>query len=205
MTPGEILLPTAYLPPLDYFSLINRPENILIESCENYIKQTYRNRCYILSAHGRQMLTVPVLEGSRHKVPVTGAMIDYSKRWQQVHLGAIRSSYRMAPYYQFYSGEIEGIIGKGHKYLWELNNDLLKVILRMLRCSKEVRFTKDFEPPVNTSHDFRYSLDPGKGQLFQHIRYFQVFNTKEGFMPNLSILDLIFNKGPEATGFLGGY
>jgi hypothetical protein len=202
MTSGQFLISTAYLPPVDYFSLIVHSEGFFIEKFENYIKQTYRNRCYILSVHGRQMLTVPVLEGSRHKVRITEAEIDYSKRWQQVHLGAIRSSYRMAPYYQFYSGEIENVIEKRYKYLWELNNDLLDVILRMLKVDKKIQFTSGFIPPVNAPNDFRYSLDPDKEPLFQHRRYFQVFNTQEGFAPNLSIIDLIFNQGPDSGRWL---
>ncbi len=90
---GKILVSTAYLPPVEYFSLISRADEVLIEREENYLKQTYRNRCYILSAHGPQLLSVPVYLGSLHKTPVKDIRIDYSKRWQQVHLRAMTASY----------------------------------------------------------------------------------------------------------------
>jgi hypothetical protein len=198
----EVLVSTAYLPPVDWFSIISRSDKVSIERHENYIKQTYRNRCYILSAHGRQMLSVPVLEGSRHKIPITEARIDYSKRWQQVHLGAIRSSYRLAPYYEFYSGEIEETIAGGYKYLWELNTRLMDILMQMLKIKPVISFTGSYEKASEEEYDFRYRLEPGKKNIFLNKRYFQVFNTTEGFAPNLSIIDLIFNQGPDAGKFL---
>jgi hypothetical protein len=200
--PVEAVVSTAYLPPVEWFSVIGRSAKVSIESHENYIKQTYRNRCYILSAHGPQMLSVPVLEGSRRKVPITEIRIDYSKRWQQVHLGAIRSSYRMAPYYEFYSGEIEEIIASCHTYLWELNMNLLTVLLKLLKINTEINLTEMFVAPSDESHDFRYRIDPGRKSPFNHRNYFQVFSTPGGFSPNLSIIDLVFNQGPDAGKYL---
>ncbi len=91
--PEEILLPTAYLPPAGYFSLIAEAGKLLLERQENYIKQTYRNRCTILTANGKVSLSVPVRKGTSPKISIKDAEIDYSKRWQQVHLGAISSAY----------------------------------------------------------------------------------------------------------------
>jgi hypothetical protein len=200
--PGEVIVSTAYLPPVDWFSIISRSDKVSIERHENYIKQTYRNRCCILSAHGTQMLSVPVLEGSRHKVPITEARIDYSKRWQQVHLGAIRSSYRLAPYYEFYSGEIEETIAAGYKYLWELNTKLINTLVQMLKLKCGISFTGLYEPASDEEKDFRYRLEPGKVSLFQNKRYIQVFSTPEDYVPNLSIIDLLFNQGPDAVKYL---
>jgi len=87
--PATVYLSTAYLPPSEYFAAIAEYDEVLIENEENYLKQSYRNRCYILSSNGIQMLSVPVLLGSLHKTPIRDIRIDYSKRWQQVHLGAI--------------------------------------------------------------------------------------------------------------------
>jgi hypothetical protein len=200
--PGKVLVSTAYLPPVDWFSVISRSDKVYIEGHENYIKQTYRNRCYILSAHGQQMLSVPVLEGSRHKIPITEARIDYSKRWQQVHLGAIRSSYRLAPYYEFYSGEIEEAIAAGYKYLWELNTKLLNILVQMLKLNCSISITRFYEPASEEENDYRYRLEPGKISQFQNKRYFQVFSTPEEFASNLSIIDLLFNQGPDAGKYL---
>ena len=109
---GKILVSTAYLPPVEYFSLISHADEIYVEREENYLKQSYRNRCYILSSHGRQLLSVPVYLGSQHKTPVKEIRIDYSKRWQQVHLRAITASYSSSPYFQFYFENIEKIISR---------------------------------------------------------------------------------------------
>src|SRR5512133_2136255 len=105
--PGKILLSTAYLPPVDYIGLITGADEVTIEKEENYIKQTYRNRCYILSPAGPQLLSVPVYEGSRHKILIRDVRIDYSKRWQHVHLRAIVSSYTSSPFFDFYFDRVE--------------------------------------------------------------------------------------------------
>jgi hypothetical protein len=129
----KVLVSTAYLPPAEYFSLFKKADEILIEREENYLKQSYRNRCYILSAHGLQILTVPVYLGSLHKTSIKDIRIDYSKRWQQVHLGAIVASYNSSPYFKFYFDDIEKIISGNFEFLTDLNMKLTELILKMLK------------------------------------------------------------------------
>jgi hypothetical protein len=199
--PDHILISTAYLPPVDYFSLISQAAEVFIEANENYIKQSYRNRCYILSSHGPQLLSVPVLEGSRHKIPIKEVRIDYSKRWQQVHLRAIFSSYKCSPYFDFFYEPVEKVITGHHEFLWNLNLELLDALLKMLNIKKQIQFTAGFEAPMNESYDYRYRLEPGKN-LFENVNYLQVFNNLTAFIPNLSIIDLIFNQGPDSAKYL---
>lgn len=199
---GKILISTAYLPPIDLMKLISEAGDIIIESDENFVKQTYRNRCYILSAHGPQLLSVPVYEGSRRKVKVKEVRIDYSKRWQQVHLRAIMSSYRSSPYFDFYFENIERIISEKHEFLFELNMSLIDCILIMLKMKKNLSFSESFEALNNEPYDFRNKINPGQAILFPEKRYYQVFDTGKGFIPNLSIIDLIFNMGPESAKYL---
>jgi len=198
---GRILISTAYLPPLDYFYLLINAGEILLEACENYIKKTYRNRCYILSAHGPHLLSVPVYEGSRHKVPVMEVRIDYSKRWQQVHLRAIVSSYRCSPYFEYFYEPLEKIINTKYEFLWDLNMELLISLLKMMKMKKKLKLTKEFDIPSEQPYDFRYRLEPGRN-LFEYKSYLQVFSANTGFVPNLSIIDLIFNQGPDAGSYL---
>lgn len=200
--PGKVLLSTSYLPPVDYFSLISGADEVLIEANENYLKQSYRSRCYILSSHGPQLLSVPVLEGSRHKIPINQARIDYSKKWQQVHLRALVSSYRCSPYFDFYYETIERIISADHELLWDLNMKLFEALLKMMKLNTRIRLTDDFEPSQGEPYDYRYRFDPAKHILAVHKEYIQVFNTPAGFIPNLCILDLIFNQGPDSADFL---
>lgn len=199
--PEKLLISTAYLPPADYFSLITKAGEVCIEAKENYIKQSYRNRCYLLSSHGSHLLSVPVYEGSRHKIPITEIRIDHSKRWKQVHLRAIVSCYRCSPYFDFFYEPLEKIINADHDLLWNLNMDLLKTLLKMLKIRKMITPTDSFEAPAGETYDYRYRLEPGK-EIFLHKRYLQVFSATHEFVPNLSIIDLIFNLGPDAVNYL---
>jgi hypothetical protein len=199
---GKILVSTAYLPPVEYFSLIARADEVLIEREENYVKQSFRNRCYILSAHGPQLLSVPVYLGSLHKTQLKDIRIDYSKRWQQVHIGAITASYSASPYFQFYFENIEKVISKKPAFLIDLNTDLTETILNMLKLKIQLRFTSEFETPAESLYDFRYRISPKNKSSFLMKEYLQVFNNANGFVHGLSIIDLVFNMGPEAVDFL---
>lgn len=199
---GKILLSTAYLPPVEYFSAASGADEILVEKQENYVKQTYRNRCYILSAHGPQILSVPVYLGSLHKTPVKDIRIDYSKRWQQVHLRALNASYNASPYFEFYFENIERIISAKNEFLIDLNMSLLEVVFEVLSIKKRPSYTTHFEPLSDKVNDFRYKITPKTNSDFKGKQYPQVFNIESGFTPNLSITDLIFNMGPESANFL---
>jgi WbqC-like protein family len=198
----KILVSTAYLPPVEYFSLISHTDEIYIEREENYIKQSYRNRCYILSSHGRQLLSVPVYLGSQHKTSLKEIRIDYSKRWQQVHLRALITAYNSAPYFQFYFENIEKIISKKIDFLIDLNTELTQSVLDILKMKIKLTYTSDFEPAGSGDNDYRYNLSPKKQSQFFVKKYMQVFSNDNYFVQGLSIVDLIFNMGPEAVGYL---
>ena len=199
---GKIILSTAYLPPIAYFSIISDAEEILIEREENYLKQTYRNRCYILSANGIQSLSVPVLLGSFHKTAIKSIRIDYSKRWQQVHLRALSAAYRASPYFEYYFETIERIISAKHDYLIDLNTELTTFFLKSVKMNPKFSFTAQFVPSNNYQGDFRYQLSPKKEFKREYKEYLQVFSERHGFVPGLSIADLLFNTGPDASEFL---
>jgi hypothetical protein len=200
--PGKILVSTAYLPPIEYFSLISQADEIFVEREENYLKQSYRNRCYILSAHGPQLLSVPVYLGSQHKTPLKDIRIDYSKRWKQVHLRAITASYNSSPYFQFYFEEIEKIIARNHDFLFDLNMELTESVLKMLKLNIKLAHTTDFEPVGEADNDYRYKISPKETSDFIVKDYMQVFDTVNRSVNLLSIIDLIFNMGPEAVDYL---
>jgi hypothetical protein len=199
---GKILLSTAYLPPVEYFSLISHADEILIEKEENYLKQSYRNRCYIFSPHGPLLLSVPVYLGSQHKTAVKEIRIDYSKRWQQVHLRALTASYNSSPYFQYYFESIETVISKNKEFLIDLNTELTSLLMNMLKLKGSLLYTTCFQQEGSAENDYRYKLSPKKASLFSVREYLQVFNNNTGFVQPLSILDLIFNVGPEAVDYL---
>jgi hypothetical protein len=199
---GKLLISTAYLPPVGYFSLILGSDEIFIEKEENYIKQTYRNRCNILSAHGIQKLTVPVYLGSLHKIPVKEIRIDYSKRWQSMHLRALTASYNSSPYFEFYFDDIKKVILRDHTFLLDLNIELLEAVLKILKIEKVICYTSEFEPDINNEYDFRYRISPKKYSDNIIKKYSHVFDSEEEMVPSLSIVDLIFNMGTESTDYL---
>ena len=199
---GKILVSTAYLPPVEYFSLIAQADEVSVEREENYLKQSFRNRCYILSVHGPQLLSVPVYLGSQHKTPLKEIRIDYSKRWQQVHLRAISASYSASPYFQFYFENIEKIINKSFEFLIDLNLELTESVLKMLKIKTKLTYSTNFKPVSEDENDFRYKISPKKETQFFVREYIQVFNSDNKFVHGLSIIDLIFNMGPEASGYL---
>ena len=199
---GTILVSTAYLPSVEYFSILAESDETLIEKEENYIKQTYRNRCYILSASGPEILTVPVLEGSLHKTALKDIRIDYSKRWPQVHLGAINAAYRSSPYFDFYFDDIERVILSTPKFLLDLNFELLSFLISALKIRTEIKYTTHFEPVENHESDYRYLITPKKEKLLNLPRYRQTFPFESEFAPGFSAIDLLFNMGPDSCLYL---
>jgi hypothetical protein len=197
----EILLPTAYLPPAGYFSLIAGSEKVYIEKEENYVRQTLRNRCTILTVNGPVNLSVPVRKGISLKTELKDASIDYSKRWQQVHLGAITSAYGRAPFFLFYYEDFERILLKNHKFLLDLNERLLYECMRILKLKKDIFYTTAFIKPGDAANDFRYTATPDLNTDFIQKTYIRVFPAGDQ-VTGLSIIDLIFNTGPDAGSYL---
>jgi hypothetical protein len=200
----KILLSSAYFPPVQYLSLIHHSAIALIEKEENYLKQSYRNRCSILTSNGPSALIVPVFSAGPEKIPVKEVRIDYSKRWQQVHLRALISSYRSSAFFEYYFEDFEKLISSNPECLFELNENALRTILKITGISSEIRYTDSFEHEEGKDYDFRYLISPKKkipgNTVFKE--YFQVFSNKFGFVPGLSILDLIFNAGPDTINYL---
>ncbi len=199
----SIILSTAYLPPVNYFAIIASGVDIKIEKFENYQKQSYRNRCHIYSANGLLSLNIPVVrEGSIHN-PVSGTRIDYSENWQIKHWRAIESAYKSSPYFDYYRDEFYPLISE-HKseYLFDYNLELINILIKLTGIDSSIgvteRFVKDYG-----EYDFRDSFHPKRREIeTKNGQYLQVFAHKYGFIDNLSIIDLLFNKGPETKEYL---
>lgn len=202
----RILLSTAYLAPVQYYSKFFLSGTVYIEKHENFIKQTYRNRCIIYGANGPVVLSIPVIRGSFHKVFIRDLEIDYTTRWQNMHFRSIESAYKSSPFYEFYIDDLRPSYTSKIRFLFDFNNKIQEIVLHFLDIEQEIFYTNEFvNPSVAGFWDYRDKINPKKSindPHFNCVEYPQVFGTKHGFIPNLSIIDLLFNLGPGASYYL---
>ncbi len=214
------LLSTAYLPPIEYFAAIANSATVEIESGEMYQKQSYRTRCHINGANGLLVLTLPVLrsaakgEQSSHKIPTSELLIDYSKPWLIQHKRALEAAYMSSPFFEYYMDDIYMILDSGETSLLKMNTALTLKIAELIGVETPITLSEgSFIVPQSAPlaqrgiTDLRESIHPKKPallleQLQLNKPYWQVFTNKQGFVPNLSILDLLFNEGPNSISFL---
>ena len=190
-----------YLPCIAYFAALDRASDIVLEKHEYYVKQSYRNRCHIISARGKETLIIPLT--SKHgKVYINEVRIDYSQKWLNNHWRTIRSAYGNAPFFEHYADELERTLFKQTTFLYDLTHDLLSLCLKWLNWEVSIKESEKFEKNAPASvFDLRSALNAkDEGSLspfYLPITYHQVFGST--FVANASVIDLIFCTGPEAS------
>ncbi len=201
-----ILLSTAYFPNIEYCSKLISNQTIFIEQHEHFIKQTYRNRAVILAANGPVPIIVPVVKGRGPKIKIKDLQISYDEDWQRNHWRTIFSAYNSSPFFEFYADDFEPFFQKKHQFLLDLNMDILKTIFDLLEIDPELFLTGNFEKVPENTLNFREKIHPkirfSDKSNCKSIEYTQVFSDKLGFASNLSILDLLFNTGPQAYSII---
>ena len=223
------------MPPVSYFAamaeemegLRNRrdgdgslelsPSVVYIEACENYQKQSYRNRCRFYAADGVQALSYPIIhEGGTHKLPISEIRIDWSTPWLQQHERAIVSAYKTSAYFEYYQDELFAILESRPERLLDLNMALTRFFIEKTGLAVDLRMSREFSKsgiqtlPDGTSiecTDLRETIHPKRPNsilkdLNKEKPYFQVFSRKHGFQSDLSIMDLLFNEGPDSIIYL---
>lgn len=196
----SVLLPTAYLPPINYFSLVLKSKTVFIEQHEHFVKQTYRNRCEILSSNGLLSLSIP-LQKNADKEVISEKRISYAENWQINHWRAITSAYKNSAYFEYFEDEFKPFYFEKHEFLLEYNTQLTELILHILRHKKKIKFTSEYSKEF-AGIDLRETLNIKQETSNIYPKYFQVFGDKLGFTPNLSVIDLLFNKGLETVDYL---
>jgi hypothetical protein len=201
---GNIILATAYLPPINWFRALIRAETVFIESQETYSKQTYRNRCRIYSANGSFNLTIPVSKPFGNHTQTTQITIFNETPWMIKHWRAIESAYNSSPWFLYYKDEFEILFsGSKPESLFAFNLELIKVLMKVIGIYKKLALTSHYEVNPQDVKDLRYLSNPLQANTpFESPPYTQVFENKFGFLPNLSIIDLLFNLGPETGEYL---
>ncbi len=191
---------TAYLPPIAWVAtLLQQTGPLLIEAKETFPKQTYRNRMEIMTAGGVRTLTVPVIKENHSRTEEVA--IDYKERWNVIHLRTLAAAYSASPYFLYYKDDLEALLTPHYERLMDLNDALLKWVLRMLKTECPLRRTEDYRKEYEL--DFRNVFSPKIPYPTEGMEsYYQVFSDRVPFTPNLSIIDLLMNLGPEATDYL---
>ncbi|MEM6686075.1 MAG: WbqC family protein [Bacteroidota bacterium] len=199
----SILVHPTYFPSIAHYVLFAKTETLVYEMEDNFQKQTYRNRTYIYGANGKLMLNVPVRhsKGSKHQ-KYREILIANETPWQRLHWKSLESAYRTSPYFEYYEDEFLPLFEKKYTYLMDLNLEVIQVLNDCLQLAIETSQTETYQPTVTALHDFRKLVDVKKEPTYGFDTYTQVFDSKFGFIANLSILDLLFNEGTNALTYL---
>ena len=190
---SAVLLSTAYLPNLQYLSQVINADTVVLEKHENFIKQSYRNRCEIMSSNGKLSLSIPLVKQADKEL-ISEKKISYAENWQQQHWRTITSAYKNSPYFEFFEDELKPFYTTQFEFLFDYNTQLLQTVLHILRVKKQIQFTGNFAARPGDVTDLRSLSDLSDDAYFVK-PYCQVFADKHGFMSNLSCLDTLFNIG----------
>jgi len=190
----RVLLSTSYLPNLPYLAQVIHNDEVVFETHEYFVKQTYRSRCDILSSNGKLSLSIPLVKQADKEI-ITEKKISYAENWQQQHWRSITSAYKNSPYFEFFEDELKPFYHQKYEYLFDYNLQLLKTVLHILRVKKEFHSTEEFQLKPNEIKDLRVLSNPKNDSEFEIKPYYQLFSSKYGFIPNLSCIDAVFNEG----------
>ena len=201
------LLQTTYFGPIQWYQKLYRYDHCLIEQYDSFQKQTYRNRCMIATANGTQALTVPIIHNGEL---VKDLRISDHNQWRRVHWNALQSAYSESPFFEYYADDLHPFFEQKYDFLVDFNEAIRQKVCELIDIHPNVEYTTKYQPSAlnpqpSTLTDFRDVINakhPQPDEGFTTKEYWQVFQHKHGFLPNLSILDLLFNMGPESVFFL---
>ncbi|TKC10197.1 hypothetical protein FA048_08345 [Pedobacter polaris] len=197
------IFPLFYLPPVSYFTALKEHHfDYVIEKHEHFVKQTYRNRASIASPDGILDLMIPVVKGSKFHTPIKDVKISYDSKWQRLHWLSLQTCYRSSAYFEYYEDGLVPFYTKKYDFLLDYNLELLNWILKQMKQSSPENFTQEYEKEIGTELDFRDKFNKNTIHIGETKTYFQVFSDRNKFIPNLSIVDLLFNQGPQAKTYL---
>ena len=188
-----------YFGPIDYYAEMVKSQSLNIEVCENFQKQTYRNRMNILGANGKLMLNIPTLHDGTRLFKDLQPSYEYD--WQKEHIKSLKSAYQSSPYFEYYEDDIIPILEKKEKFLLDLNLKTIEFINQKLNLDLEIKQT-EFYQIIDKEFDFRNQFSAKKPAQYELTEYAQVFDDKFEFVSDLSILDLLFSEGPSAVVYL---
>lgn len=198
-----IILSSAYLAPVQYYAHLYAADRIVEDRYEHYTKQTYRNRCYIATPDGPQPLTIPVVRNGATHTPTRDIRISDHGNWRHLHWNALVSAYEGSPYFEYYADDFRPLYEHTFDFLVDFNEALQQKVLELLSLDRPVEQSAAYVAELpEGALDLRTAIQPkapqGQDTRFVAEPYYQVFKERTGFLPNLSIVDLLFNMGPES-------
>jgi len=201
-----LVFPALYNGPINYYARLVRQEEIELEQHDSYSKQSYRNRCLIMGPNGVIALSIPVIKRKGSKTRLKNVRIDYDSHWNRIHWKSLVAAYASSPFFEYLSDDLSPLYERRFSFLVDLNHVLLEFALEQLGLKIPVRRSASFAP-ITSEEDPRQCIHPKRNQVeadpaFQPENYHQVFSDRHGFQSNLSILDLLFNLGPESLNYL---
>lgn len=200
MNMTNVLLPVFYMPPISWFSVFLNPENeIIFEQFENFPKQTYRNRTNIYGQNGRLSLIIPISHNGKKEFRDTE--ISYREDWRSLHWKSIKTAYQSSPYFEYYEDKFRKIFDLQEKFLFDFNLKGLEIFQQILKTEKAQSLNEEYIKKPE-SINFREKFSAKQPSEFQMEEYYQTFSDKLGFLKDLSVLDLICNKGPESLTYM---
>lgn len=195
-----MLLHPTYFPNVAHFVAALKTDNLTFEVCDNYQKQTFRNRAEVYAANGKLTLTAPVTYSQKQRQLYKDVKIYNTENWQQLHLKSLESAYRMSPFFEFYIDDLLPLFTSKFDFILDFNLKCFDVLLECLQLDINFSLTKTFQKEA--TNDFRFLVNARTESPFQFKEYTQVFTEKKGYINNLSILDLLFNEGPNTSNYL---
>lgn len=197
---GNICLTSAYLAPVEYYSALAKADTVFLEHCEFYEKQSYRNRCNIAGANGQLALTIPVEKSKGARMLTRDVRISEHSDWQLQHWRSIESAYNSTPFFEYYKDDLLPFYEKDWTFLWDFNTAIQSKMLDLFDLQVDIRLTKEYKVDFDENVlDARNSIHPKKETDTGSLKnYYQVFEQRFGFIPNLSSIDLLFNMGNES-------
>ncbi len=198
----NILIQPAYFASIAQYAAILKSDTTLFEVHDHFVKQTYRTRCYIYAANGKLLLNVPVNKSKGQKITTPQVELNYSEDWQTLHFKSLQSAYQNSPFFEYYQDDLAVIFNTKYQYLGELHSACHHFVMDALQENSKSSYTKEYTIDTQNVTDLRTFINAKKQVVIDTPDYIQMFDDQHGFLPNLSVLDLIFMEGPSSAIYL---